>query len=195
MARQRFIWPDLWSDPVIGRLPALELVFYIGCFSNADDEGRLIGDPAYLRSTIFPYHDHTNRKVRNVRDAVVGKVNSLVAYESDGVEYLAFTNWREWQKPKYPTPSKLPAPPGFPEDSPNPPGSVPEDSSLGWVGKGRDGMDGVGVGAAEQPTPEPLGFHVSERKGKSEWATSTREQLVALVAARDAAVKAKEDAA
>jgi hypothetical protein len=145
MARQRFIWPDIWSDPVLGRLPALELVFYIGCFSNADDEGRLIGDPAYLRSTIFPYHEHSNRKIRTVRDAVIEKVNSLSMYEAAGVEYLVFSNWRDWQKPKYPTPSKLPIPPDLPESSPNLPEGLPEDSPMGWVGLGRDGMGGVGL--------------------------------------------------
>jgi len=38
---------------------------------------------------------------------------SFVVYTHNDIDYIAFTNWGEFQKPKYPTPSKLPPPPGF----------------------------------------------------------------------------------
>jgi len=139
MARQRFIWPDIWDDPVLGRLSDSELLFYIGCFSNADDEGRLLGDPAFLRSTIFPYRELSATKVKNLRDRLASKVNSFRVYQRDGVDYIAFTNWDEWQKPKYPKPSKLPPPPT--QDSPNASESLGEGSSMGWVGLGWEGLD------------------------------------------------------
>lgn len=63
----------------------------------------------------------------------------LALYEVDGNEYLAFTNWLEWQKPKYPSASRLPAFPesfreSFPEKQGNGSGN---DSAVGWVGLGR----------------------------------------------------------
>jgi hypothetical protein len=136
MARQRFIWPDLWTDPGFGRMGQLEQVLYIGCFSNADDEGRLLGDPPYLKATILPYQPHVGvGKVKSARNAMLVAMPKLVLYVVSQVEYLAFTNWTEWQKPKYPKPSRFPEPfrESLGEVLPNGSGN---DSSVGWVGLG-----------------------------------------------------------
>lgn len=111
MPRQRFIHPDLWTDPALGKLAPMERLLFIGCFSNADDEGRLLGSPAYLRATIFPYDDLSLEEVRNMRDRMVEACKNVVLYQVDGLEYLAFLKWNKYQKPKYPKPSKLPPPP------------------------------------------------------------------------------------
>ncbi len=159
MPRQRFIWPDIWTDPVIGRLPPINQLFFIGCFSNADDEGRLLADPAYLKSIIFPYQGFTPDDTRSIRDQTLKSCHNLVLYTVNGVEYLAFRKWTAYQKPKYPKPSKLPVPPNVEENvssnvettasntgetiSPmlKPQLSTPEP----WVGLGRDGMGRVGM--------------------------------------------------
>jgi len=112
MARQRFIWPDIWTDERVARMAPVEMLFFIGCFSNADDEGRLMGDPAYLKATIFPYQDLTLEEVEAIRDRVVKNCRNLRKYTVNRVTYLAFSSWERWQKPKYPAPSKLPKPPG-----------------------------------------------------------------------------------
>lgn len=155
MARQRFIWPDLWTDPVIGRLDSDAALFFIGCFSNADDDGRLLADPAYLRSTIFPYRDFSVSEVEAIRDRAIAACDNLTLYEALGKTILQFDKWPTYQKPKYPKPSKLPPPRNrkpaplsqkpsgktsehVEEASGNPPGSLGEASvtGLGWVGLG-----------------------------------------------------------
>lgn len=172
MARQRFIHPEFWTDPSIGQLRPLERLFFIGCFSNADDEGRLLGNPAFLRSTVFPYDDISLEEIITVRDRVVAQCRNLVLYVVDGVEYLAFTKWTEYQKPKYPKPSKLPPPPS-PKADPKPRGSaddvgesLPQNGGKASEGLeeafhhglGRDGLgldrDGLGGGTGE-PTDQP----------------------------------------
>lgn len=140
MARQRFIWPTIWADPEFGRLKDSERILFIGLFSNADDEGRLLADPSYLRSIIWPYEDNlTGRKVRGIRDAVVSSCDSICLYEVDGIEYIALRKWESYQHPKYPKPSAHPPPPSSKNG-----GTFTEDSSnippQGWVGKGRDGL-------------------------------------------------------
>jgi hypothetical protein len=148
MARQRFIHPGIWSDPVFGTLTDSEQVFYIGLFSNADDEGRILAGPSYLKSIIWPHRDVSAKQVQRVRDRVVAAFDAITLYTVRGVDYIEITNWSEYQKPKYPTPSKLPAkdavdtpklPPILREASPNPPGSLPPraraDLGLG-LGKG-----------------------------------------------------------
>lgn len=110
---------------------------FIGVFSIADDEGRVLAEPAYLRSEIFPYTSYSNGRVQVIRDAVVEKCSNVYLYVVKGVEYIALLKWTDHQKPKYPKPSKLPPP--FRESSSNGEGGLPESSSTG-----RDGF-GLGV--------------------------------------------------
>ena len=154
MARQRFIWPDIWKDPIFGKLEPVEQVLFIGFFSIADDEGRLMADPAYLRAEIFPYTDYSNKKVHTIRDRIAEKCPNVHLYRAGDLDIIALLKWPEYQKPKYPKASKLPPP--FLQDSPNASGSLPENSSLGWVGLGRDGLDRAGLGSAEHDREERL---------------------------------------
>lgn len=112
MARQRFIWPTLWDDPDLGRLSSDARLLYIGCFSLADDEGRILGDPTYLRTAIFRYQNLTDDDIRAIRTEVEKACKSFKVYVKNATEYIAFANWAEFQKPKYPKPSKHPPPPG-----------------------------------------------------------------------------------
>lgn len=136
MARQRFIWPTIWDDPDLGRLSSDARLLYIGCFSLADDDGRILGDPVFLRTQIFRYRTMSDARVTSLRDEVAGACKSFLVYTKDGADYIAFANWNEFQKPKYPRPSKLPPPPGKRKSarlsqkaSGNGSGSLPEGSS------------------------------------------------------------------
>jgi hypothetical protein len=111
MARKRMIDPSIWTDVKIGSLSRDERLLFIGCFSNADDEGRLPGNPAFLRSVIFPYDDLSITEVRQMRDRIAATCKNFVTYAVDGNEYIAFRKWREYQSVRYPQPSKYPAPP------------------------------------------------------------------------------------
>jgi DnaD/phage-associated family protein len=162
VARQRFIHPDLWDDKKIAKMSFLGRLFFIGCFSNADDEGRILGDPNYLRSTIFKYDDMSLKKIIQIREEVLSKNTNLCLYEVDGEEYLYFKNWKEYQKPKYPTPSKIPAPPVFEEkNSGNDSGNTSETTSDSFpyglgLGLGNDlglGRGGIGEGEKQPAAP------------------------------------------
>ena len=110
MARQRFIHPDIWSDPSLGSLKPIERLMFIGLFSNADDEGRLPGNPAYLRSTIFPYDDFSNAQIKAMRDRISSVCSNVLIYEVAGIEYIALLQWQRYQSPRYAKPSKYPSP-------------------------------------------------------------------------------------
>lgn len=147
MPRQRFIWPNLWEDSSLGRLSDTERVLYICCFSIADDAGRLVGDPAHLRANAYAFKPRTSLlNVKKCRDNVSTACSQFYVYTFASKEYIQFLNWPEWQKPKYPKPSRLPPPPGyrlegkrwipeaFPEEQRNDGGAFPEDSSMGREG-------------------------------------------------------------
>lgn len=166
MARQRWIHPDFWTDPSVAKLSPVERLFFIGCFSNADDEGRLLGDPAYLRSTIFPYDDIPIPKIQVMRDRVVQTCANLVLYRVDDVDYLAFLTWSEYQSPRYAKASRLPPPPGM-DDARKPQRcsqidaslqldgdeideGMPEDGNPGF-GLGLGSSTGLGLGRGDEP--------------------------------------------
>lgn len=138
MARQRFIWPEMWSDPDLASLPPGAHLLYIACFSLADDEGRLDGSSAFLRSHCFTYRTVSLSQLTRWKKQVAEVCKDFCLYEHNGREYIAFRNWGKYQKPKYPSPSKLPKPPW---DSGNESGNDSvnasgNDSSTGWVGLG-----------------------------------------------------------
>lgn len=102
--------PMIWQDEEFGSLTSGAKILFIGLFSNADDEGRIRANPAYLKSSIFMYDDITPAIVKTKRDEVVEKMSSVVFYEIDGKEYIQLKNWNEFQKQHKDriTPSTLP---------------------------------------------------------------------------------------
>lgn len=111
MARQRFIWPSIWEDPELGCVSPLAFILYIGCFSNADDYGKLRADPLYLKGVIFRYRNISTAKIQGLRDELEAACGEFHVYQVDGQDYAIFRNWGEFQKPKYPKDSSLPDPP------------------------------------------------------------------------------------
>ena len=95
-------------------------LLYIGLFSNADDAGRLKASPASLK-LILPtiYAGVPPQKIRSDLGAVLGSMRRLLAYTVDGRDYLAFENFRHWQKIDRPSASDLPQPPTESDDSAN----------------------------------------------------------------------------
>lgn len=57
MARIRSIKPEFWDDEHIASLPMECRLFYIGCWTFADDQGVFNANPSFLKSRIFPYDD------------------------------------------------------------------------------------------------------------------------------------------
>lgn len=114
MPRRRMIHPDFWTDSRMAKASRNERLLCIGLISHADDEGRLMANPAYLKSTIFPYDDDiTSAHVKEMRDHLAEINPNIILYENAGDEYIQFKRWERYQKPRYPKPSKYPPPPDF----------------------------------------------------------------------------------
>jgi hypothetical protein len=219
MARQRFIHPDIWSDPTLGKLSPVERLLFIGCFSNADDEGRLLGNAAYLRSTIFPYDDVTIDDVARMRDNITATCRNVVYYVVDDIEYLTFLKWSEYQKPKYAKPSKYPSPeeandeggleqsslksasvvesdspkpsPILGEASPKPSANV-EKASVPRLGLDSD-RDGLGKDIVAPPGPTPSEDPPEPRFDEGSMPYQLAVHLRAAILARDPATKVPDE--
>lgn len=57
MARIRMVKPEFFDDPQVGELSPLARLFFIGLWTQADREGRLIDDPRRLKARLFPFDD------------------------------------------------------------------------------------------------------------------------------------------
>lgn len=110
MARKRMIDPGIWSSEDFGSLSTLAKVVFVGLVSQADDEGRGLANPQYLKSILFPYDD-------KLRAADIGKTLSEIAsrmsttfYACDEKQYYVMENWEKYQSINKPTTSKIPLP-------------------------------------------------------------------------------------
>ena len=113
MPKRRMLNPLMWQDPEFGTLTEKEQLLFIGCLSNADDEGRLRGHPALLRAMIFPYNSQiTIEEVQEIRNEIAKKMKNFLSYKINGDEYIQFTKWKEHQviRPDRITKSVIPLP-------------------------------------------------------------------------------------
>jgi len=97
--RPRVIRPESWTDVHFGRLPTSDhKLLFIACFSNADDEGRLVGEPAFLKSIAFLYTEKTIEEVKKIRDEIAEKMPNFLVYKVEETEYIQFLTWEKHQK-------------------------------------------------------------------------------------------------
>lgn len=80
MPRIRTIKPEFWEDAKVGRWSESARLLFLGGLNFADDYGVLRSDPAFLRSRIFPYDDHSLAEVSAMLDECVGS-GSMVEIE------------------------------------------------------------------------------------------------------------------
>lgn len=108
MARKRMIDPGFWVDEKLGKMSPLARLLFMGLISNADDEGRLPGHPALVKSQIYPYD--TDITVQMVEDWLnqLSDVNIITIYIVDNQTYIQVNNFSKYQTINRPTPSKYP---------------------------------------------------------------------------------------
>jgi hypothetical protein len=110
MARIRTIKPVFWHDELVGAMPSTARLTFIGLFSLADDEGRMRGSAAYVRSQVFTYDEETS--TADVERALLQLHNARrIRIYGDGVQrYVEVVNFLKHQRIDKPQPSQLPSP-------------------------------------------------------------------------------------
>jgi hypothetical protein len=109
MARRRMIDPNFWQSEDVSKLTIRQRLLFIGIFSNADDEGKLRGNPAFVRSAVFPYEDFTLRDIEDDLNKVES-IGSIHQYEVEGSKYIRLINWKKFQRVDKPQGSVIPDP-------------------------------------------------------------------------------------
>jgi hypothetical protein len=113
--------PSIWTDEGMAELTPRQQLLYIGMISNADDDGRLKGSESALRLTLPTlYAGAAVAEIAGDVDAVLATMRQVVRYQCASRVYIAFRNYRQWQKIDKPSPSILPPPPEMTDDSTSP---------------------------------------------------------------------------
>lgn len=97
MSQRRMIYSKIWTSEQVGYMSKEARLLYIGTITLADDEGRLKGNPAYLRSQIFPYDDTKISDLKTWLKEIIDK-GLLNSYSVDQYEYLQHPKWEDYQK-------------------------------------------------------------------------------------------------
>jgi len=161
---RRWLAPEFFTDEKMKRVTVAERLLAAAIIANQDDDGRLRGDPAYLRSIAFLYDDHSLDEVRAMRDHL-GEVNpNILIYQNAGDEYIQLKRYKRYQRPRYYHPSKFPEPPGWPfEEESNQTVTIkqPKGNQMVTTGEGEgkeldlDKNLDKGKGEGQKPHPSP----------------------------------------
>ena len=149
--RIRSIKPDVWDDEALGECSTSARLLFVGLITQADDDGRLPGNPRWIASKVYPYDDDiTSADIKGWLAELDG-VDVVRLYEAAGKTYISLPAWDSHQTidKRYYKPSRLPAP--------------PLERSTGARG-GLDGDPGdAGTDADERSTPDRIG---EDRRGE-----------------------------
>lgn len=139
MPRIRTVKPEYWTHPETLALSIPARLLQVSLWNHADDEGRLYDQPGKIGGNSFG--DDDDQDVRGLLAELASK-GRIIRYEVAGRRAIQCVNFLRHQRIDKPTPSRIPAPPGYvPEASQNAPGDVAEDSRLEGKGKERKGKN------------------------------------------------------
>ncbi len=88
---------SIWASGQFSRLSRDAGLLYIGIITLGDDDGRLKGSPALIRSQVFPYSDDV--KVADVAKwlAEIEREKLVIRYEVEGEAYYFHPKWEDYQ--------------------------------------------------------------------------------------------------
>ena len=117
----RTITPDIFSDEFIGQQSYSDQLIWLGLIVTcADDQGRLIDNPALIRSQVFPYKDDPQSSSASIEACLVrlehaGKILRYGAGENgSGKRLIQIVNWWRYQNcASWMAASKFPSPSGW----------------------------------------------------------------------------------
>jgi hypothetical protein len=147
MARIRSIHPAACTSEKLGALTGDEERCYWRLQTHCDDAGRCEDHPRLLWHALFPTVDGANPEMVDAWLSAIEATGLIVRYETGGKRYLEVADFATFQKPKHPTPSRIPPPvlpPSSPEDS-----GVSEQAGEDVPGSLHGVGVGVGVGVGE----------------------------------------------
>lgn len=167
MARIRTIKPDFFKNEQLSELPAITRLLFIGLWTQADKEGRLLDRPKRIKAEVFPY-DSVNIDSELSRLQSAGFIERYEVGEMKVIQIDKFTRHQRISGNEALTKSEYPAPPKAAPECEKAEGSTEENfgstEEAPWKhqesqeGKGKEGKGREGKG--EAPSPQKFGNQV-----------------------------------
>jgi len=156
VARIRSIHPDALKSEKLARVGAEAERCYWRLTTICDDQGRAEDHPRLIWATLFPLNDDATTELVDQWLSELAEVGLVERYTSGGKRCIAVTRWSDYQHPRHPAASDIPAP----EDRDNPPEAYGgragnETSPPIGVGVGEGVGEGGAVPAESPPAAKP----------------------------------------
>ncbi len=112
MSNKRMITSDLFEDDICSESYFTRLLWIGIITAVADDQGRMLDNPAIMRARIFPLDNEVTDKQIIESLEKIGK--SIHRYSSkDGKKLIQIVKWWSYQTPSWASPSRFDAPTGW----------------------------------------------------------------------------------
>jgi len=98
MARTRSIKPGFFDNDILGNLPPIIRLLFIGLWCIADREGRLEDRPGRIKKTLLGYDDVDMSEVNEMLTAL-HNTGFIYRYNVRGEEYIQIVNFSKHQNP------------------------------------------------------------------------------------------------
>lgn len=111
MARIRSIKPEFFVSQTLAKVSLGARLTFVGLWTEADDEGRLVDSAKMLAGSLFPHDDDIDAKtVDGWLEELVG-IGVISRYTAGDGRYLCVNRWTEHQRVPHARASTLPEPP------------------------------------------------------------------------------------
>lgn len=103
------------SSETFGSLTYRQRDLFHGLVEVADDQGRLVGNPASVRAEVWRYDEEiTVKEVQEELDVLAGGTDPFIKiYQVNGKTYIQIINWWKYQRMDWAAKSAFPAPDGW----------------------------------------------------------------------------------
>lgn len=111
MPRSRTIRPEFWSDEKLASVSREARLTYAGLWGTSDDYGVTKGNPAWLKSQIFPYDE--DLKIAKFTEWLkeLESLRRIIPFSEDCEKYYYIPKFKEHQKVDKPSKTRNPIPP------------------------------------------------------------------------------------
>ena len=135
--RIRSLKPEIWDDEAVGAISRDARLLFVGLITQADDDGRLRGDPRLVGAQVFPYDALAPTQVEAWLEELA-EIGLIVRYENADRPFIELPAWKRHQRINRASESAFPSPEA--DDSVRTHGTLSEDSrphARAWIKEGR----------------------------------------------------------
>lgn len=112
MSKSRSITREIRLSQSFARLTLRQRDLWHGLIATADDQGRMPGIPAAVRSLVWPYDDIALQDVESDLQ-ILDSLGNIMIYEISGAKYIQIVKWWHYQNMQWAGASQWPCPDGW----------------------------------------------------------------------------------